>query len=155
MNRRTGVRAIIVAMKRVTTVERRMVGRRTREARGAAKIIALVPERADRRKTKSPLRIESTSAEHSQNKSWSLDGLPHVSRGLMNGLPVKGAILEVVTLRLESRMREIRQSGSEGGAAQTNAPFLPLSLERRSLTQIRGVMRWAAAEAGTHTQPPR
>jgi hypothetical protein len=24
-------------------------------------------------------------------------------------------------------MREIRQSGSEGGAVQTNAPFLPLS----------------------------
>jgi hypothetical protein len=24
-------------------------------------------------------------------------------------------------------MRETRQSGSEGGAAQTNAPFLPLS----------------------------
>ena len=25
-------------------------------------------------------------------------------------------------------MREIRQSGSEGGAEQTNAPFLPLSI---------------------------
>jgi hypothetical protein len=25
-------------------------------------------------------------------------------------------------------MREIRKSGSEGGAGQTNAPFLPLSL---------------------------
>ena len=30
--------------------------------------------------------------------------------------------------RLESGMREIRPSGSEGGAAQTNAPFLPLSV---------------------------
>jgi len=28
-------------------------------------------------------------------------------------------------------MREIRQSGSEGGAGQTNVPFLPLSLKRR------------------------
>jgi len=28
--------------------------------------------------------------------------------------------------RLESRMREIRQSGSEGGVVQTNAPSLPL-----------------------------
>ena len=80
-SRRAGDRAIIVVMKRVMTVERRMVGRRTREARGAAKTTALVPERAVRRKTKSPLRIASTSAEHSQNKGWSLDGLPHVSRG--------------------------------------------------------------------------
>ena len=31
------------------------------------------------------------------------------------------------THRLESRMREIRLSGSEGGAAQFNAPSLPLS----------------------------
>jgi len=27
-------------------------------------------------------------------------------------------------------MREIRQSGSEGGAGQTNVPFLPLSTKR-------------------------
>ena len=27
--------------------------------------------------------------------------------------------------RLESRMREIRPSGLEGGVAQTNAPLLP------------------------------
>jgi len=33
-----------------------------------------------------------------------------------------------VTHLPESRMREIRTSGSEGGVAQTNAPFLPLSL---------------------------
>ena len=30
--------------------------------------------------------------------------------------------------RLESRMREIRQSGSAGGEVQINGPFLPLSL---------------------------
>ena len=29
-------------------------------------------------------------------------------------------------------MREIRQSGSEGGAVQANAPFLPLSEKVRS-----------------------
>jgi len=28
-------------------------------------------------------------------------------------------------------VREIRQHGSEGGAAQTNAPFLPLSMWRQ------------------------
>jgi hypothetical protein len=28
-------------------------------------------------------------------------------------------------------MREIRQSGSEGGAGQTNVPFLPLSILAR------------------------
>lgn len=27
-------------------------------------------------------------------------------------------------------MREIRKSGSEGGAGQTNVPFLPLSLQK-------------------------
>ena len=32
-----------------------------------------------------------------------------------------------VNRQLESRMREIRQSGSEGGGAQTNAFSLPLS----------------------------
>jgi len=31
------------------------------------------------------------------------------------------------THQLESRMREIRPSGSAGGAEQTNAPSLPLS----------------------------
>ena len=31
-------------------------------------------------------------------------------------------------------MREIRLSGSEGGAEQANAPFLPLSWEERPLT---------------------
>jgi hypothetical protein len=45
----------------------------------------------------------------------------------MNRLPERGAIPEAVNLRLESRMREIRPSGLEGGAAQTNAPSLPLS----------------------------
>ena len=34
--------------------------------------------------------------------------------------------------RLESRMREIRQSGSEGGAMQTNVSSLPLSIYRVS-----------------------
>ena len=33
-----------------------------------------------------------------------------------------------VNRQLESRMREIRQSGSEGGGAQPNALSLPLSL---------------------------
>jgi len=32
-----------------------------------------------------------------------------------------------VLYRQESRMREIRTYGSEGGGAQANAPFLPLS----------------------------
>jgi hypothetical protein len=31
-----------------------------------------------------------------------------------------------VNHQLESRMREIRQSGSEGGGAETNRPSLPL-----------------------------
>ena len=33
--------------------------------------------------------------------------------------------------RLESRMREIRQSGSEGGEVQINQPSLPLSVRSR------------------------
>jgi len=72
---------------------------------------------AVRRKVNNLLQTKVASAEHSQNKSWPADGLPHVSVGLMNGLPVRREIFEVVTLRLESRMREIRQSGSVGGAA--------------------------------------
>lgn len=36
-------------------------------------------------------------------------------------------------------MREIRQSGSEGGAGQTNVPFLPLSLKRRSAAETWGM----------------
>jgi hypothetical protein len=36
-------------------------------------------------------------------------------------------IRKTVNLQLESRMRENRKSGSEGGEAQANAPFLPLS----------------------------
>jgi len=46
---------------------------------------------------------------------------------LMNCLPKKGVSFEAVTLRLESRMQEICQSGSVGGAAQLNVPFLPQS----------------------------
>ncbi len=34
-------------------------------------------------------------------------------------------------------MREIRPSGSEGGAAQTNAPFLPLSVTCHRFRQWR------------------
>jgi len=40
--------------------------------------------------------------------------------------------VSAVNLQLESRMREIRPSGSEGGGAQPNAPFLPLSRLRTS-----------------------
>ena len=36
--------------------------------------------------------------------------------------------------RLESRMREIRQSGSVGGEVQINGPSLPLSLSLCSTT---------------------
>ena len=38
------------------------------------------------------------------------------------------------THQLESRMREIRPSGSVGGAEQTNAPSLPLSSEQSART---------------------
>jgi len=79
---RAGVRAIIVAVKRVMIVERRVAGRRTREARQAAKTNALVSaHRVDRRMAKSLLQSVQTSAEHSQNKGWPLDGLPHASKG--------------------------------------------------------------------------
>ena len=36
---------------------------------------------------------------------------------------------EAANCQLESRMRENRTSGSEGGAAQTNAPSLPLCVQ--------------------------
>jgi len=36
------------------------------------------------------------------------------------------SILAKVNHRLESRMREIRLSGSEGGGAESNRPSLPL-----------------------------
>jgi hypothetical protein len=57
----------------------------------------------------------------------------------------------------ESRMREIRTSGSEGGAAQTNAPSLPLRRviapgSRATLT----VFHWIPTrrpEAGEGTRP--
>ena len=41
-------------------------------------------------------------------------------------------------------MREIRKSGSEGGAGQTNVPFLPLSVEKfspRLCVSVRGLRR--------------
>lgn len=37
-------------------------------------------------------------------------------------------------------MRETRQSGSEGGAAQTNAPFLPLSRFQRKSSPFHRLM---------------
>ena len=42
-----------------------------------------------------------------------------------------------VNRQLESRMREIRQSGSEGGGAQTNAFSLPLSRSVATLVNQR------------------
>ena len=39
--------------------------------------------------------------------------------------------------RLESRMREIRQSGSAGGEVQINEPSLPLFFDERSRTRTR------------------
>ena len=41
-----------------------------------------------------------------------------------------------VNRQLESRMREIRQSGSEGGGAQTNAFSLPLSKDCCAIIKI-------------------
>ena len=49
-----------------------------------------------------------------------------------------------VNHQLESRMREIRQSGSEGGGAEANRLFLPLFLNR----PLRGLR-----EMG-YSQPP-
>ena len=43
-------------------------------------------------------------------------------------------------------MREIRQSGSEGGEAETNRPSLPLSVQRRNGSEF--VPHSAAAEPG-------
>ena len=37
-------------------------------------------------------------------------------------------------------MREIRKSGSEGGAGQTNVPFLPLSNVNRSQGARAGII---------------
>ncbi len=80
----------------------------------------------------------------------------------MNRLPERGAIPEAVNLRLESRMREIRPSGLEGGAAQTNAPSLPLSfefgfaLEGMPTTRRRsGFARGGMAAQKTKNQAPR
>ena len=39
-------------------------------------------------------------------------------------------------------MREIRQSGSEGGAAQTNAPFLPPIRVAIEMTWAKDGRRW-------------
>jgi hypothetical protein len=51
-------------------------------------------------------------------------------------------------------MREIRQSGSEGGAGQTNVPFLPLS----SVGALpRGLWKRSGVSAQTNfpSPPPR
>ena len=42
-------------------------------------------------------------------------------------------------------MREIRQSGSEGGAGQTNVPFLPLSSLRLGQAAWGGIIHAAWA----------
>jgi hypothetical protein len=44
-------------------------------------------------------------------------------------------------------MREIRQSGSEGGATQDNASFLPLYFQRKSFSGCR-IEVWKIAGAG-------
>ena len=48
--------------------------------------------------------------------------------------------------RLESRMREIRQSGSAGGEVQINEPSLPLSLAEQGVTQV-------VADMASHDRP--
>ncbi len=45
---------------------------------------------------------------------------------LLTVSPLKGS--QKLSYRLESRMREIRLSGLEGGETQTNASSLPLSI---------------------------
>ncbi|MEK0425042.1 MAG: hypothetical protein RJB11_1133 [Planctomycetota bacterium] len=45
---------------------------------------------------------------------------------LLTVSPLKGS--QKLSYRLESRMREIRLSGLEGGETQTNASSLPLSM---------------------------
>ena len=44
-------------------------------------------------------------------------------------------------------MREIRQSGSEGGAGQTNVPFLPLSMFKKGSELILDIGGFYAAVA--------
>jgi hypothetical protein len=44
-------------------------------------------------------------------------------------------------------MREIRKSGSEGGARQTNVSFLPLSLKRRFAAETWGMRTEALGSA--------
>ena len=46
---------------------------------------------------------------------------------LLTVSPLKGS--QKLSYRLESRMREIRLSGLEGGETQTNASSLPLSID--------------------------
>ena len=126
---RAGVRVVIVA-KRAGNAAGAKDGRKENSKTTARSYRHCVSaHRADRRKVNNPLQTDVVSAEHSQNKRWPTERLPHGSAGLMNCLPARRAIFEAVTLQLESRMREIRQSGSEGGAAQLNVPFLPLSVK--------------------------
>ena len=129
-NRHAGVRAPIVVMKRVTTVERRECRKVSEDwvVRGYQHCASA--RRAKQYRVKSLLLDEPTERRtHSRNKGWSREGLPHASRITMFCLTEKGAIPESVHCQLESRMREICLSGSVGGAAQSNALSLPLSFQ--------------------------
>jgi hypothetical protein len=62
---------------------------------------------------------------------------------LLTVSPLKGS--QKLSYRLESRMREIRLSGLEGGETQTNASSLPLSIsnvQRLSSAVFRQALAW-------------
>ena len=62
---------------------------------------------------------------------------------LLTVSPLKGS--QKLSYRLESRMREIRLSGLEGGETQTNASSLPLSIsnvQRQSSAVFRQALAW-------------
>ena len=146
---RAGVRAIIVAVKRVMIVERRVAGRRTRDGRQAAKTNALVPigligawRRACCKACKRVRNTAKTKAGH-----W-MDCLMH-PKASMNCLPSKESNLRgshSPTGEPDAGNLPVR-FGGRGGATQCAVPTSILgsrchrhALHGGEITHWRGVI---------------
>ena len=122
---RAAVRAVIVVMKRSNSRGAKGGRKWSQQQKGNAHTTV--------RQLPTGLERQSQSASGSPNR---VGGLEQATATLSSWaawksvVPVSGgnpATDESANPRLESRVREICMHGSEGGAGQINAPFLPLS----------------------------
>src|ERR1035437_4962939 len=125
-------------------MERRRAGRRRLETRVTVRTPARLPQGYSRwgplRRFASEAWIRSVDGSEMECEAGYRNCFDDGERRLLLGLTVGASILSEVNCRLESRMREIRPSGSAGGGTGLTGPSYP--------DHGGNAVRWAGATRG-------